>query len=86
MARRSWSRRRLSVLDTVTGRAKQWTYQSKLNTFPPGTGNVSISADGTVVGFANEVIDTDAASGAWPRTPASWRPTASSARPPSSAA
>jgi hypothetical protein len=53
----------LSVLDTVTGRKKQWTYQTTANGFVPGTGNVSISADGSMVGFANEVIDTNAAAG-----------------------
>jgi hypothetical protein len=53
----------LSVLDTVTGQTKQWTYQIKLNEFLPGTGNVSISANGGVVGFANEVIDTNAPAG-----------------------
>jgi dipeptidyl aminopeptidase/acylaminoacyl peptidase len=45
----------LSVLDTVTGQTRQWTTFS--------TGNVSISADGSVVGFGNEVIDTSAAPG-----------------------
>jgi hypothetical protein len=49
----------LSVLDTVTGRTKRWTFRNDLQ----GTGNVSISADGSVVGFANEVIDTAAPSG-----------------------
>jgi hypothetical protein len=53
----------LSVLDTVTGRTKQWTYQTNVNAFGPGTGNVSISADGSVIGFANEVIDTSAPTG-----------------------
>jgi hypothetical protein len=53
----------LSVLDTVTGRTKQWTYQTTVGGFLPGTGNVSISANGTVVGFSNEVIDTSAAAG-----------------------
>jgi len=49
----------LSVLDTVTGRTKRWTFRNDLQ----GTGNVSISASGSVVGFANEVIDTAAPSG-----------------------
>ena len=31
--------------------------------FVPGTGNVSISANGSVVGFSNEVIDTSAPAG-----------------------
>jgi hypothetical protein len=53
----------LSVLDTVTGRTKQWTYQTNVNGFVSGTGNVSISANGSVVGFANEVIDTSAPAG-----------------------
>jgi dipeptidyl aminopeptidase/acylaminoacyl peptidase len=53
----------LSVLNTVTGQTKQWTYQTKLDEFLPATGNVSISANGSVVGFSNEVIDTDAAPG-----------------------
>jgi hypothetical protein len=48
----------LSVLDTVTGRIKRWRFRNDM----PGT-NVSISASGSVVGFANEVIDTDAPSG-----------------------
>jgi hypothetical protein len=49
----------LSVLDTVTGQAKRWTFRND----GTGTGNVSISASGSVVGFGNEVIDTSAASG-----------------------
>jgi hypothetical protein len=53
----------LSVLDTVTGQTKQWTYQTRLNEFLPGTGNVSISANGSVVGFSNKVIDTTAPAG-----------------------
>jgi hypothetical protein len=53
----------LSVLDTVTGQTKQWTYQTNVNGFVPGTGNVSISANGGVIGFANEVIDTSAPAG-----------------------
>ena len=53
----------LSVLNTVTGRTKQWTYQTRLNEFLPGTGNVSISANGSVVGFSNKVIDTSAPAG-----------------------
>jgi hypothetical protein len=52
----------LSVLDTVTGRTKQWTYQTN-DGFMAGTGNVSISANGGVVGFANMVIDTSAPAG-----------------------
>jgi len=53
----------LSVLDTVTGQTKQWTYPTNVNGSVPGTGNVSISASGSVVGFANEVIDTNAPAG-----------------------
>jgi hypothetical protein len=53
----------LAVLNTVTGQTKQWTYQTKLTGSVPGTGNVSISANGSVVGFSNEVIDTEAAPG-----------------------
>ena len=53
----------LSVLNTVTGQTKQWTYQTKLNEFLPGTGDVSISANGSVVGFSNKVIDTSAPAG-----------------------
>jgi hypothetical protein len=53
----------LSVLNTVSGRTKQWTYQTRLNEFLTGTGNVSISANGSVVGFSNEVIDTSAPAG-----------------------
>jgi hypothetical protein len=53
----------LSVLDTVTGQTKQWTYQTTVGGFLPGTGNVSISANGSVVGFSNEVIDTSAPAG-----------------------
>jgi len=49
----------LSLLDTVTGHTKRWTFRN--GTF--ASGNVSISANGSVVGFANEVIDTAAASG-----------------------
>jgi hypothetical protein len=53
----------LSVLNTVTGRTKQWTYQTRLNEFLPRTGDVSISANGSVVGFSNKVIDTSAPAG-----------------------
>jgi hypothetical protein len=53
----------LSVLNTVTGRTKQWTYRTKLAEFLPGTGNVSISANGSVVGFSNVVIDSSAPAG-----------------------
>jgi hypothetical protein len=53
----------LSVLDLVTGLTKQWTYPANVNGSVAGTGNVSISADGSVVGFANEVVDTSAAAG-----------------------
>jgi hypothetical protein len=49
----------LAVLDTVTGQTRRWTFRNNL----PGTGNVSISADGSVAGFANEVIDTSAPAG-----------------------
>jgi len=49
----------LSVLDTATGQTKQWTFRNHMS----GTGNVSISANGGVVGFANEVIDTGAPAG-----------------------
>jgi hypothetical protein len=49
----------LSVLDTITGQTKQWTFRSDL----PGTGNVSISASGSVVGFANVVVDSSAPGG-----------------------
>jgi hypothetical protein len=49
----------LSILDTVTGQTKQWTFRNDMS----GTGNVSISANGGVVGFANEVTDTSAAPG-----------------------
>jgi hypothetical protein len=49
----------LSVLDTVTGQTKRWTFRNNLT----GTGNVSISANGSVVGFANEVIETSAPAG-----------------------
>lgn len=53
----------LSVLDTVTGRTRQWAYQIPADGFGTGTGNVSISANGSVVGFSNEVIDTSAPAG-----------------------
>jgi hypothetical protein len=49
----------LSVLDTVTGQTKQWTFRND----GPGTGNVSISASGSLVGSGSEVIDTSAAPG-----------------------
>jgi hypothetical protein len=49
----------LSVLDTVTGQTKRWSFRNNL----PGTGNVSISANGSVAGFSNEVVDTAAPSG-----------------------
>ena len=35
----------------------------QINEFLPGTGNVSISANGSVVGFSNKVIDTSAPAG-----------------------
>jgi hypothetical protein len=53
----------LSVLDTATGQTKQWTYHTSVGEFMPGTRNVSISANGSVVGFSNEVIDTSAPAG-----------------------
>jgi hypothetical protein len=53
----------LSVLDPVTGLTKQWTYPTSVRGSVPGTGNLSISADGSVVGFGNKVIDTNAAAG-----------------------
>lgn len=53
----------LSVLDTVTGQTKRWSFPQYLTTFPPGTGNVSISADGSKVGFGNRVLATSAAPG-----------------------
>jgi hypothetical protein len=53
----------LSVLDTATGRTKRWAYRIPADGFVPGTGNVSISANGSVVGFSNEVIDTSAPAG-----------------------
>jgi len=49
----------LSVLDTVTGQSKRWTFRND----GPGAGNVSISASGGVVGSGSEVIDTSAAPG-----------------------
>jgi hypothetical protein len=52
----------LSVLNTVTGQTKQWTYKNTISDWA-GTGNVSISADGSVVGFRNTVLDTGAAPG-----------------------
>ena len=59
VAEQSNERGYLSVLDTVTGQTKRWTFRNNLT----GTGNVSISANGSVVGFANEVIDTSAPAG-----------------------
>jgi hypothetical protein len=54
----------LAVLDTVTGHTKRWTFQTTRNGYlAGGTGNVSISANGSVIGFTNEVIDTSAAPG-----------------------
>jgi hypothetical protein len=53
----------LSVLDAATGQTKRWAYQVPAGGSVPGSGNVSISANGSVVSFANEVIDTDAAPG-----------------------
>ena len=53
----------LAVLDTVTGQTKQWTFHTAAYGFMTGTGNVSISASGSVVGFGNEVVDTSAAPG-----------------------
>lgn len=53
----------LSVVNSVTGQTKQWTFQESLGGGDPGTGNVSISADGSVVGFGNLVLDTSAAPG-----------------------
>jgi hypothetical protein len=53
----------VAVLDTVTGQTKRWTYRTAAYGFMTGTGNVSISASGSVVGFGNEVVDTSAAPG-----------------------
>ena len=53
----------LSVLNTATGRTKRWVYRIPADGFVPGTGNVSISANGSVVGFSNEVVDTSAPAG-----------------------
>jgi hypothetical protein len=53
----------LSVLNTATGRTKRWVYRVPADGFVPGTGNVSISANGSVVGFSNEVVDTSAPAG-----------------------
>lgn len=53
----------LAVLDTVTGQTKQWTFHTAAYGFMTGTGNVSISASGSVAGFGNEVVDTSAAPG-----------------------
>jgi hypothetical protein len=59
VAEQNAARGYLSVLDTVTGQTKRWTFRNNL----PGTGNVSISASGSVVGFANEVVETSAPAG-----------------------
>jgi hypothetical protein len=53
----------LSVLNTATGRTKRWVYRIPADGFVPGTGNVSISTNGAVVGFSNEVVDTSAPAG-----------------------
>jgi hypothetical protein len=53
----------LSVLNTVTGQTKQWSFYTYLDNFTTNFGNVSISADGSVVGYANRVLDTSAAQG-----------------------
>jgi hypothetical protein len=59
VAARSNKRGYLSVLDTVTGQTKRWTFRNDMS----DTGTVSISANGSVVGFANEVVSTSAAPG-----------------------
>jgi hypothetical protein len=61
----------LSVLNTVTGQTRQWTYQFQLfTTNPKGKvsftitqENLSISADGSVISFGDRVLDTSAAPG-----------------------
>ena len=53
----------LSLLNTATGQTKQWNFEDYLGNFTTNTGNVSISADGSVVGFGNRVLDTSAAPG-----------------------
>jgi hypothetical protein len=49
----------LAVVNAATGQTKQWTFDTSAG----GLGNLSISADGRVVGFGNHVLDTDAAQG-----------------------
>jgi hypothetical protein len=49
----------LAVVNTATGQVKQWTFETSTD----GLGNLSMSADGGVVGFGNHILDTDAAPG-----------------------
>jgi hypothetical protein len=53
----------VAVVNTETGQTKRWTFETSVNSRTQASGNVSISADGRVVGFGNQVIDADAAPG-----------------------
>jgi hypothetical protein len=53
----------LAVLNTVSGRTRHWTYMAGGNQAIPGSGDVSLSADGRVVTFADWELRTDAAPG-----------------------
>jgi Lactonase, 7-bladed beta-propeller len=57
----------LAVVNTVTGQTRRWTYTGRPVQTVLGTGDVSLSADGRVVAFADRVLRTDAAPGSLER-------------------
>jgi hypothetical protein len=53
----------LALVNTVTGRTRHWTYTGRGVQAFHGTGDVSLSADGRVVAFVDQVLRTDSAPG-----------------------
>ena len=51
------------MVNTVTGKTRRWTYTGRGARAFHGTGDVSLSADGRVVAFVDQVLRTDAAPG-----------------------
>lgn len=62
-ARDQLGRGYLAVVNTVTGKTRRWTYTNRGVRAFRGAGPVSLSADGRVVAFADQVLRTDAAPG-----------------------